>query len=710
MNVLKDKGEDPNVRSSAVRVLNRIGEPAQVAIPILISQLEDKQENAQVRENAGVVLGQMGSNAKPAIPALLNALRDEDSHVRLGAISGVEQLGPEAKEAIPLLVTALRDKDQYVREAAAEALGSMGPEARPSVGVLISLLKDDDSHVRQAAGRTIARFAEGSPESISLTLIKALGNQKDPGLGLYPRSDELSDSNEREGAAYALGFFGGNPKLVVPALILALNDREDDVRLAAAVSLGRLGVEARTAVLPLAALIENPGSVISSGAAAEALKRIAIGLREGKHYEMIGELKQAEEILEKSPRAKGRYDEQARVVRETISYLQLVRRNELWYRALQPIRKNPKFASGVGAYGLLTIFTFLMLWLSPLAILRINEGLRPYMDVPIPIGFGGIKIPLRHVLLIGFFHYHPRVLDRWISKRITTVRDEFRKMTTVRDREIHVQIPVVLDEKVIVGLDVEHLRGVFEKRRACVLIWGEGGAGKTSLACEIGSWAMQQDRAKRLRKHLMIPILIEHDLDFNVGGNANSLAARICGQLKVLANEEIAPSEELVNSLLIRQRILVIVDGLSELGVSTRDVIRPSDPKFSANALVVTSRLKEHLEGLSRTNIKPMRIEGNRLSSFMEAYLTQRSKRELFDDTEFFVGCSKLSSLVDRRNITVLLAKLYAEQMIGLKDGTVQSHELPGTIPELMLEYVNRLISASGKENEMTEEFKTLLR
>jgi hypothetical protein len=68
---------------------------------------------------------------------------------------------------------------------------------------------------------------------------------------------------------------------------------------------------------------------------------------------------------------------------------------------------------------------------------------------------------------------------------------------------------------------------------------------------------------------------------------------------------------------------------------------------------------------VTKTTLKPLRIEGNRLSSFMEAYLTQRGKRDRFTHTEFFDACSRLSTMVGTRNITVLLAKLYAEQLIG---------------------------------------------
>jgi hypothetical protein len=89
-----------------------------------------------------------------------------------------------------------------------------------------------------------------------------------------------------------------------------------------------------------------------------------------------------------------------------------------------------------------------------------------------------------------------------------------------------------------------------------------------------------------------------------------------------------------------------------------------------------------------------MRIQGNRLSSFMEAYLGQRGKRGLIDDAEFFDGCRKLSVMVGDRDTTVLLAKLFAEQMISSKANAEQ--KLPENIPDLMLQYLNELNRKEG--------------
>jgi len=182
-----------------------------------------------------------------------------------------------------------------------------------------------------------------------------------------------------------------------------------------------------------------------------------------------------------------------------------------------------------------------------------------------------------------------------------------------------------------------------------------------------------------------------------VAAGEEPLTEAICGQLQALIGEAEPIADELLAHLLRQRRILVIVDHLSEMSEATRKQIRPGDPDFTANALIVTSRLEEKLDEIPKTTIKPLRVAGDRLSSFMEAYLTQRGKRNLFDDPEYFDACRRLSLMVGQRNITVLLAKLYAEQMIAIKEGT--AIDLPNNIPDLMLAYLNEL-NRGAAENE----------
>jgi hypothetical protein len=188
----------------------------------------------------------------------------------------------------------------------------------------------------------------------------------------------------------------------------------------------------------------------------------------------------------------------------------------------------------------------------------------------------------------------------------------------------------------------------------------------------------------------MLPVLIEQALEPKDKEHPHPFTDALRGELRALTHEEDPIPEEFLLRLLQRRRVLVIVDHFSEMPDATRQEIRPGQPEFPANALVVTSRSEERLGGVQPTTVKPLRIQGNRLSSFLEAYLTRRGKREYFDDAEFFEACRRLSLMVGTRDITVLLAKLYAEQMIAVKEGSIDGN-LPETIPDLMLSYVNEV-------------------
>ncbi|RAM50021.1 MAG: PBS lyase [Hapalosiphonaceae cyanobacterium JJU2] len=483
----------------------------------------------------------------------------------------------------------------------------------------------------------------------------------------------------------------------VPVLITNLKHPNIEVRSSAALLLGRTGAEASAAIPDLIAVIKkSDGNYV-----ADALGKIAISLQNKANAnalsssdldKAISNLDAAVKILEAPKNEFSK--ENIASVSLSLNFLKAKRNERL---LIYGILKNP-WVLGTTIYIIfIPTFCFLLLRFRPLWLLNINDALKPYTDFTLPASLGGMKLPLRFVLFVGFFHYHPRVLDAWVSARIDSAKEGFLKKNTVSDRAVHICVPVIQDGNTIAQFTAKNIRSSFEKERACLLIWGEGGAGKTSLACQIAKWAMSDLEAERLCKHQMLPVLIEEELDVDSTASKPPLIAAIRGQMQDLTNEIEPISEELLERLLRRRRIIVIVDHFSEMSEATRKAIRPESPDFLVNALVITSRFEEKLGQVIKTTLKPLRIEGNRLSSFMEAYLTECGKREFFTDTEFFNACSRLSTMVGVRNITVLLAKLYAEQMIAAKEGTAA--DLPDNIPDLMLAYLNEL-NRDAADNE----------
>ncbi|WP_082209912.1 HEAT repeat domain-containing protein [Fischerella sp. PCC 9605] len=679
---LQDK--QAQIRSGAAYALSQIGKEANAAIPDLTVALQDKDKlvrynaaialsrvenveisvsvkylentsatkaklqdkNARVRYNAAIALASFGKESQNVVPILIEALQDKDTWIRSNAASALGYIGKDADSAVPALIVALQDKDESVRSSSAYALSNIGEKAQTAIPALIVALQDKDESVRSNAASALGSIGKGTKQAKMIVTVLIKVWQEDQNVRV------------RSSAISALGNFAKQAQVVIPPLIVALQDQDEFIR----------------------------------SRAASALAQIAGDLQEEANTLSYAELDKVIKDLEKAlkiladPQLKP-YKTQISTVSFSIETLKYKRDLRIFDRAFAWMKKN-QWAVGTVIY----LIFFPSLWLlllrvHPLWLLRINDALKPYTDFSLPVI--GIKVPLRTVLFLSLFHYHPRVLDAWVAAHLKSVQEEFQEKDTVRARKVHIPIPVILDGKTVAQLTANELRSSFKKQRGCLPIWGEGGAGKTSLACQIAKWAISEDEAERLCEHQMLPLLIEEELDLETVGKPPLMAA-IQGQLQDLTNEPEPISDELLERLLRHRRILVIIDHFSEMGEVTRKAIRPDSPDFCINALVITSRFEEKLGQVTKTTLKPLRIAGNRLSSFMEAYLMQRGKRDCFTDTEFFDACSRLSTMVGARNITVLLAKLYAEQLIAAKEGTSDG-QIPENIPDLMLFYVNEL-------------------
>lgn len=320
-----------------------------------------------------------------------------------------------------------------------------------------------------------------------------------------------------------------------------------------------------------------------------------------------------------------------------------------------------------------------VLWLRPLWLLKL-----PAKDLTVP--WTTWKVPLG---MVRWLKYRDRVLDVWVAQHWRVAQSEFLKLKTVDNRAIHIPLPVQLGKDKISDLTGSHLADTFQKKTAVLLICGEGGAGKTSLACQIAQWGLNQ----QLSAHRMIPVLIETELDDQL-----TLLAAIQGQLTQLTDQPDPIATELLEKLLQRQRVLVIVDHLSEVGEATRRQIKPLLPDFPAKALVVTLRLEESLGEMRKTVLSPLQVEANRLWPFMSAYLEAKGKQRLFEDDQYADGCERLRRMAGERSITVLLARLYIDQMIREREepGGIR----PDSVPKLMLSYLNQLNLNIEPENK----------
>jgi HEAT repeat protein len=634
---------DDNTRYYIALALGNIGEPAAPAVAALVDALNNTVDDT--RRMIVFALGNIGAPAAPAVGPLIDALKtatDVGPVIALGKI-GAPAVGP--------LVDALKGTtDDGVRSAIASALGSIGAPAAPAVGPLVDALKgttNDD--LRYEIARALGGI--GAPAA------PAVGALVDALTGTT--ADEL-----RIAIAYALGSIGAPAAPAVGPLVDALKGTIDDnLRDAIASALGMIASSVQ------ALMRQNKFSVDSH--LYEELQLALIGLKEtGQDDRHVANLIYFLSL--QKPTAYGR------IVNWTAEH---------------PISTGLVLFAPFWFGGWFVVFAA-----RPLAFYRAAWWAKE-RDA---LSLGPLKISVPfHWFVLGWLRHHPRVLDAWVHRHRSTARSRFLAKPTVQHREVHISVPVNLAGMVYPELTPSSFRAsAFGREPGALLIWGEGGAGKTSLACQIARWCLSDKAEEWPCRHPMLPVLLEHELNPKVDKGRDELFEAIGRHIEDVLALDRRPNDDLLDALLRRRRLLVIVDHLSEMSEATRERIRPDAPDFAPKALIVTSRRRETLGGVIITELQPMRVEAERLSEFMSAYLRRSGVRDLFPDTEFFSACERLARLVGDRSATVLLVRLFADQLIEAKRAA-DARKLPANIPELMLAYVS-LVNGAVPEKERT--------
>jgi HEAT repeat protein len=425
------RGKDGELTLAALKALLAIGDKSKTAVPEVAGLLKDPNEN--VRIVAASLLAKLGGDAKSAIPALVEAMGDRSRAVRASAIHALSLMGGDAKVAVAELTQALEDRDPGVRTGAAIALARMGPDAKTAVSVLMQILGTNDHEMQLNVVRTLGQIGPDSGPAV-------------------PQLTKLLEHDDRELRSYsanALGQIGEPASSSVAALIKTLKDGDKDVRLNAVGALGKVGIEARTALPNLLERLADDNLNVRLSAAG-ALQKIAGRLqdkaKELNRSDVIAAIEPLEKALPIVEDPKNEFTDEVRSsVKRALVQLKAEKDSRAFDRTLEWAKGNPLLAGAVG-YGLTgPLLWLLILWLQPLWILKLNNVLQPYTDFELPLPMGNtIKIPLRFVMLVGFLHYHPRVLDAWVDRQANMVEDAFAHKSTVIDRQVYIPMPVVM--------------------------------------------------------------------------------------------------------------------------------------------------------------------------------------------------------------------------------------------------------------------------
>lgn len=264
------KDTDPMARRSAAYALGSIKKNSPKVTAALAAAAGDA--HPAVRQNVAWALGRLGDKS---IKSLCKLLKDDDVLVKRDAAGSVQHLsGDVAAEALPDLLKCAAHKDVELRKAALAALvGVVGPDdAEAARGPLLAALKDAQPDVRYNAALAMGQIGGKDALAAIPVFREALRQKARPGLR---RSAALAVGGLRAALTAPGGEKAKDDQNHIPELNDALRDKDEELRLNAAMACIRLGPAGQPYVDDLVGILMNKKDPTKVRAqAAVALSRI----------------------------------------------------------------------------------------------------------------------------------------------------------------------------------------------------------------------------------------------------------------------------------------------------------------------------------------------------------------------------------------------------------------------------------------------------
>jgi hypothetical protein len=715
LKVLQRPHGDAELRAQLAYAMGRLGPRATRAVPTLSRIVSNPKEDIRVRRQACWALLATRQNAKGVIAALLPLVRDRstDLQMRRTSASAIAAIVSE-RSAVDRDVAAasssiLTDpkEDPQVRQTLTQNL-AQAMTFVDAVNVLNQVATDrlEDPTVRNAAIGALG------------TRARNLGDAKASRALIAVVLDDSQQLNVRQNAAGAAERAGLETAMELESLVGLIENSQQDTQLRSAVArvlaTANEGADAVAAVLASLAQNKNEKPEVRASSLEALGQKGAYAVR---YFDVLFD-GLSEQSLQYSA-ATGLANLAASLSDEGNSGS-----TEQLQKALLAVRKNPQLAQRQGMDGVRLDakierainslqkrapatktspwwkqhWRWLLvpcLWISLISILLVLFWLWPLHLVKLYHWTGareastasGLPVAVRVVsaALLPTLAKQPRALNAWATQHLQKYYERFDSEDTVRHSSQYIPLPLNRERGVAKELIKEptagDIRAELARNRSVLQLIGEGGAGKTTLAVQIGRWAIEGNGS-----HPILPLLIEED--------TKDLLGVIRRKLQGWSGEDL--NADFVKALLERGFLLPIIDRLSERSAETQEYVRTIHGSISVGVMAVTTRRPINFEGGDQVRLYLQPLKEENIAHFITGLLTLLPPPSPFpnlsSNAEFLGRFATVIRLGEKEvDVTPLLVKLYVDRAVEAKRAGASLDDLPRSIPELHFAYLQRV-------------------